>query len=262
MKTTEKVLSPDGTPIAFERSGSGDPLILVEPAGHYRGHSAFATLRPTLEERFTVYGYDRRGRGESGDSVAYAPEREVEDLAAVVESAGRPAFVYGYSSGALLALHAGARGVPMAKLAVLEPPLQEPGAEPDPLTAELAVLVAEKRFADAVEHFHRSIGVPDPFIEEMRSTEAFAKMTAIAPTLVYDCRISEATTNELLASVQLPTLVLDSEGSTDDLVGWAARVARLLPCATHRSLPGRWHTVDEDLLTATLVAYFTGEGNP
>lgn len=262
MNPTKYVRSADGTPIAFDRTGSGEPLILVEPAGHYRGLSAFDELRPRLVDRFSVYSYDRRGRGDSGDAAEYSPSREMEDLAAILSAAGRPAFVYGYSSGALLALHAAAQGLPIAKLALLEPPLQEPGSTPDPLTEQLAGLVAQGRFSDAVEHFHLSIGVPNEYVAQMRGTESFARMTAIARTLVYDCRLSEATSAALLASVRVPTLVLDSQGSTDDLTGWAASVARQLPCATHRSLPGQWHNVDSELLAATLMECFTTSNRP
>jgi hypothetical protein len=110
-----------------------------------------------------------------------------------------------------------------------------------------------------VEHFHRSIGVPDEYIAQMRETPAFTKMTAIAPTFVYDCRISDAITRAHLATVQTPTLVLDSAGSTDDLTGSAASVARMLPRAVHCSLPGQWHTVDDETLAAALMEFFIGE---
>jgi pimeloyl-ACP methyl ester carboxylesterase len=253
------VTSADGTTIAYDCTGAGAPLVLVEPCGHYRDHSAFDGLRSRLAGRYTVCRYDRRGRGDSDDGGAYAPEREVEDLAALIAAMGSPVFLYGYSSGALLALLAAARQLPIPRLAVLEPPVQEPGAGPDPLTAELAALVAQARFSDVVEHFHRSIGVPDEYIAQMRATPAFAKMTAIAPTFVYDCLVSDAITPACLASVKTPTLVLDSTGSTDDITGSAAAVARLLPRAVHRSLPGQWHRVDDDTLAAALMEFFTDE---
>lgn len=257
MTGVEMVHSADGTSIAFERTGTGAPLVLVEPCGHYRDLSAFSGLRSQLAGQYTVYSYDRRGRGASSDAAVYAPEREVEDLAALIATADSPVFVYGYSSGALLALLAAARPLPVAKLALLEPPIREPGAAPDPLTAELAALVAEGRFSDVVEHFHRSIGVPDEYIVQMRATPAFAKMTAVAHTFVYDCRISDAITSAQLATVETPTLVLDSAGSTNDLTRSAATVARLLPRGSHRSLPGQWHSVEDGTLAAALRAFFS-----
>jgi pimeloyl-ACP methyl ester carboxylesterase len=256
MMKPEYVVSIDGTRIAFDREGTGPALVLVEPSGHDRELSAFEGLRPKLTTSFRVYAYDRRGRGDSGDAREYEPEREIDDLRALIDLVAEPVYLYGYSSGALLALRAAADGVPIAKMALLEPPLQEPGSGPDPLTGELSSLVATGRFADAVEHFHRSIGVPDELLDEMRDSPTFQHMVRIAPTLIYDCRISDTTTPELLATVSVPSLILDSAGSTDELTGWAAQVASQVPGATHRSLPGSWHTVDDDVLVATLIEYF------
>jgi pimeloyl-ACP methyl ester carboxylesterase len=256
-RASQSVRSADGTRIAFERSGDGPPLILAEAALHYRDFSSFGGLAPLLAEEFTVYAYDRRGRGESTDTPPYAPEREVEDLAALIAEAGGSAHLYGYSSGALLALHAAAHGLSIGRLALLEPPLQDDGAEPpdSDLTAELAELVASGRNGDAIEHFHRSIGVPAEFVADMRSTPEWAKMEPIAHTLVYDCTISETTTPDLLRSVEAPTLVLDSMGSSDDLTGWAAAVAARLPRGSHRSLAGEWHTVPDETLAPVLVEF-------
>jgi hypothetical protein len=148
----------------------------------------------------------------------------------------------------------------MDRLAVLEPPIQDdeaesPGAD---LTTELAELVSAGRKSDAVEHFHQSIGVPAEFIASMRSTPQWAKMESVAHTLVYDCIISDTTTSTLLRSVEVPTLVLDSMGSTDNLTGWAATVAGQLPRGSHRSLDGEWHTVPDEVLAPVLVDFFHG----
>jgi pimeloyl-ACP methyl ester carboxylesterase len=257
MSSPSSVRSRDGTDISFDRSGSGPALILVEPAGHFRGLSAFDALVPLLTPDFTVYGYDRRGRGRSGDTAPYDPAREVEDLHALIREAGGKAFVYGYSSGALLALHAAARKVPLAGIVVLEPPLQpELKDGPDPLTGQLGTLIGAGRHDDAVKLFHMAIGVPHEMIDEMRGTEAWARMSGIAPTLVYDCMLSDATTPAVCRSVNVPTLVLDSEGSTDNLSGSAAAAARLIPNARHKSLPGEWHTVAPALIAAEIKRFF------
>ncbi|MFN4202666.1 MAG: alpha/beta fold hydrolase [Tabrizicola sp.] len=256
MSRASFAVSRDGTHIAFERSGSGPALVLVEPAGHYRGLSAFDDLVPLLVPHFAVCRYDRRGRGESGDTPPYAPEREVEDIAALVDAIGGQAFAYGYSSGALLALHAAARAVPLAGLVLMEPPLQDASAtEPDPLTGELADLVRAGRNEDAVAHFHAAIGVPDEMIDSIRGTDRWTLMVGIAPTLVYDCRLSDAMSPGVLAAVRVPTLVLDSAGSSDDLSGSAATAARLIPGARHRSLPGEWHVVAPDLIAREIGAH-------
>jgi pimeloyl-ACP methyl ester carboxylesterase len=253
------VRSADGTRIAFERSGDGPPLILIEAAGQYRDFSSFKGLAPLLSREFTVYAYDRRGRGESTDATSYAPEREVEDLEALIADAGGSAHLYGYSSGALLAMRAAAHGLPIGRVAVLEPPLQDDDSKrPDPLTKELAELVGAGRNRDAVEHFHRSIGLPAEFIAEMRPTPEWAKMESVAHTLMYDCVISDTTTFTQLRSVAVPTLVIDSAGSTDDLSGWAATVAGQLPHGSHRTLAGEWHSVPDDVLAPVLVEFFRG----
>jgi pimeloyl-ACP methyl ester carboxylesterase len=257
--TSHHLLSADGTRIAFERTGRGPAVILVEPAGHYRQLSSVAGLVPHLAETFTVYTYDRRGRGESGDTAPYAPAREVEDLAALIAHAGGRAHVYGYSSGALLALHATAAGLPVERLALLEPPLQDDDAVgPDRLTGELDAVVAAGRREQAVEHFMRSCEVPEEVIAGTRASDSWPKMVSIAHTLVYDCMVSDAMTPEVVRGADAETLVLDSASSTDDLTGWAATVASRLPNATHRSLPGQWHGVDDDVLAPVLIDFFGG----
>src|SRR5688500_18397646 len=179
--TSEHLRSADGTVIAFERTGDGPAVILVEPAGHFRRLSSVAGLVPYLAEAFTVFTYDRRRRGESGDAEPFAPAREVEDLAALIERAGGSAHVYGYSSGALLALHGAAAGLPVERLALLEPPLQDDDATgPDRLTGELAELIAADCRDEAVEHFLRSCEVPDEAIASSRAGEAWPKMVSIA----------------------------------------------------------------------------------
>jgi pimeloyl-ACP methyl ester carboxylesterase len=250
------VRSADGTRIAFDRTGEGPALILVEPAAHYRDFSSFTGLGPLLAREFTVYTYDRRGRGGSADTAPYAPAREVDDLDALIAEAGGAACVYGYSSGALLAMHAAARGSAIRRLAVMEPPLDDNEASESDLTKELATLVAAGRREDAVRRFHESIGVPPEFVAELTRSPVWPKMVSVAPTLVYDCAISDATTRELLQSIAVPTLVLDSAGSTDDLTGSAAAVADLLPGARHKSLPGAWHTVPDEMLAPALIDFF------
>jgi pimeloyl-ACP methyl ester carboxylesterase len=259
MRHTDRVRSHDGTSIAFERTGSGPALIAVDAAGSYRDFRPFPPPVERLAAHFTVYVYDRRGRGASTDTLPYAVEREVEDLAALIDEAGGSAFVYAFSSGGLLALHAAARGLPIAKLALFEPPIEPtetPVGERD-FTAELAKLVAEGRRREAVEFFHRGIGVPDEIIDQM-GPDTWAALEAVAHTLVYDCRISDAMSLPLLRSVTTPTLVLDSQGSSDSITGSAAIVAEALPNGTRRSLAGEWHGVPGDVLAPALTGFFRG----
>lgn len=230
----------------------------MDAALHYRQFSSFDGLIPLLAPAFTVHHYDRRGRGASTDTAPYAVEREVEDLAALVDVAGGSAFVYGFSSGALLALHAAAAGLAIPKLALLEPPIATDQDRPAQaaFTAHIAQLLAADRREGLVTHVLTSIGVPDEVIAGMRESESWRAMLAVAHTMVYDSTISESTSLSQLASVTTPTLVLDSQTSTDDLTGMAATVAQALPHATHRSLPGHWHGVSDDLLATVLTEFF------
>jgi pimeloyl-ACP methyl ester carboxylesterase len=258
-----RTTSQDGTLIAYERSGAGPPLVLVEAAGHHRGFSSFDGLVPLLEPHLTVVRYDRRGRGGSGDTAPYAVEREVDDLAAVIDDLGGPARLYGFSSGGLLALHAAAAGVPVPQLAALEPPIGDGETmTASGFTRDLTALVAAGRSSEAVEAFHEGIGVPAEVMAKLRGSPAWTAMAAIAPTLVYDAVIGDRSPPSLLARITVPVLVLDSEGSSDDLTGMAARVAKDLPRGVHRSLPGEWHGVPDADLAAALVEFFTAPAAP
>jgi pimeloyl-ACP methyl ester carboxylesterase len=259
MSVAGTVTSADGTPIAFERAGDGPPLIAVDAAGSYSGFRPFPAPVELLAPHFTVYVYDRRGRGHSGDTPPYAVQREVDDLAALIAEAGGSAFVYAFSSGGLLALHAAAGGLAIPKLALFEPPIEprQTATGESAFTAELAELVAAGRRRDAVAFFHRGIGVPDEVMEQM-TPEVWAALEAVAHTLVYDGRISDATSLELLRSVQAPTLVIDSQGSGGELTGMAATVAEALPNGAHRSLPGEWHGAPGDTLAPLLTEFFRG----
>lgn len=258
MTVQQQVRSADGTPIAVESTGSGPALILVDAAAHYRAFSSFAGLIPLLAADFTVYHYDRRGRGDSGDTPPYAVAREIEDLAALVDHAGGSAALHGFSSGALLALHSAGAGLPITRMTLLEPPFarEDEAASQAAFTAGLRERLASGYDA-ALEFFLADI-VPEEVRSGMRDDGSWAAMAAVAPTLVHDSLISEATTPEVLARVTVPTLVLDSRGSTDELAGMAADIARMLPGAEHRSLPGTWHGVDDDLLAAALREFLVG----
>ena len=258
--TSATVTSMDGTVIAYEQTGQGPALILIDAAGHYRGFTSFAGLIDLLTSTLTVYHYDRRGRGSSTDTQPYAVEREVDDLAALIEEAGGSAYVYAYSSGGLLALLAAMAGLPIPRMALLEPPIErdEDRSAQRLFTRELTDLLAAGLPARAVEFYLAGIGVPDEIVESMRGSASWSAMESVAPTLVYDSLISEVTSFDLLASVTVPTLVLDSEGSSDDLIGMAATVAGALPKGLHRSLAGEWHGVADDVLAPVLIDFFAG----
>src|SRR5262249_24062720 len=163
--------SADGTPIAFDRSGAGEPLILVSGAlGVRAGEGSLAGL---LASDFTVFTYDRRGRGDSGDAAQYSAEREIDDLAASIPAVGGAACAFGSSSGGNLTLQAAHRGLAITKLAAWEPNFLVDDSRP-PLPVDyvthLRRLVSSGRRADAVEYFMtRAVGLPAEFVAPMRS---------------------------------------------------------------------------------------------
>ncbi|WP_196469030.1 alpha/beta fold hydrolase [Planomonospora sp. ID91781] len=256
------VTSHDGTRIALEQVGAGPTLVMVDAAGGFRGFGPMGPLAERLVDRFTVVTYDRRGRGESGDTPPYAVRREIEDLAAVIEASGGSAFVHGFSSGAVLGLLAAAAGVPISMLSLLEPPIDldrssQEGDQGD-LAAEIDELVTAGRRADAVEHFHRSIGVPEEMTAGMRQAPFFPMLEGIAHTLAYDSRMTSALSHDALRFVTVPALVISSESSDDRLRGWAEGAAAALPRGRHLALKGDWHGVPDDVLAPALVGFFGG----
>src|SRR5438067_1305726 len=184
----KELISKDGTTIAFDQLGEGPAAILVSPAlGDRSGNGPLAAL---LAPHFTVFNYDRRGRGDSGDTQPYAVEREIEDIEALIKEAGGSAFAYGWSSGAALALEAAVRGLAITKLALFEPPFIVDDSRP-PLPQDyvtrLTELVSAGRRGDAVEFFMTAgVGIPAEFVAQMRNDPMWPAMEALAHTLPYD----------------------------------------------------------------------------
>jgi pimeloyl-ACP methyl ester carboxylesterase len=256
----DKVRSSDGTTIAFDRLGEGAPVILVSGASTAR--AIHAQLAELLARDFAVFNYDRRGRGDSGDTPPYAIEREIEDLHAVIAVAGEAA-VFGNSSGAVLALRAAAAGLPITKLALWEPPfMTDPDAprRQQAYLAQLTELLDAGRLGDAMALFMKTIGLPEAMIAGMRQTPMWPDMEALAHTLAYDATIMGDSTvpTGLVASVTAPTLVLDGS----DTGAWAANSARALTAALsnprHHTLNGQAHNVAWDVLAPVLKEFFTG----
>jgi pimeloyl-ACP methyl ester carboxylesterase len=257
----DTVPSRDGTTIAFDRLGEGPPVILVSGASTAR--AIHAQLAELLAADFAVFNYDRRGRGDSGDTAPYAIEREIEDLHAVLAAAGGAAAVFGNSSGAILALHAAAAGLPLTKLALWEPPfMTDPDAprRQQAYVAQLTELLDAGRRGDAMALFMRTIGLPEGMIAGMRHAPMWPDMEALAHTLAYDATVMGDSTvpTGLVASVKAPTLVL--EGS--ETGAWAASSARALTAALpnpqHHTLKGQAHNVAWDVLAPVLREFFTG----
>jgi alpha-beta hydrolase superfamily lysophospholipase len=216
-----------------------------------------------LSKHFSVYTYDRRGRGESGDNASYSVAREVEDLAALIKTAGGSAYVFGASSGAALAVEAAASGLPIAKLALYEPPYvaaaSQPGAEPDHL-AHLRQLVAGGRRGDAVRYFMKDmVQVPGLMLIVMQLMfPVWAKLKAVAHTLPYDAAIlgNWSVPVQRAADVMVPALVMHG-GKTDQRLSRAAtQLAAAIPGAQQRVLDGQTHNAAASALAPVLQQFF------
>lgn len=262
----QTVTSRDGTTIGYDRTGTGPAVILVTGA---LGSRAFDPLNAPLAEllapQFTVYQYDRRGRGDSGDTLPYAVDREVDDIEALVEQAGGSAYLYGISSGAVLALHAARRLPGVAKLAMFEPPFIVDGSRPprpDDYQARIEQACAAGDPGEAVAVFMRFIGLPDEAIAPMRSEPYWPAMAAIAHTLGYDAAVmGDGQTGRPLPaeawSTGTPTLVVDGANSEPFLHSAADAIAGLLPDARRHTLTGQDHAVAPDAIAPVLRDFFT-----
>ena len=259
----EKLQSSDGTAITFDRSGDGPPVILVPGLFQHRAiDPGTAELAALLAPRFTVFHYDRRGRGDSGDTAPYAVEREVEDLGALIDEAGGAAALYGMSSGGALALEAAARGLAVTRLAVYEPPFTDDAGNVDPseeLAAGIAELVEAGRPGDAVALFMTASGVPAGAVEQMRQASFWAGLESVAHTMPYDMALmgNAALLSERAPTITVPTLVLDGGASEP----WGRRsadaVAAAVPGAERATVEGQTHEVAPEPL-APLLAEFLG----
>jgi alpha-beta hydrolase superfamily lysophospholipase len=261
----DTVASSDGTTIAFDRLGVGPPVILVSGASTAR--VVHAPLAALLATDFTVLNYDRRGRGDSGDTPPYAVQREVEDLEAVLTEAGGAAAVFGNSSGAVLALHAAAAGLPLIGLALWEPPFMvdsDAARRQQAYATQLTELLDAGRRGDAMVLFMQNIGLPEPMIAGMRNAPMWPGMEALAPTLAYDAAVmgDSLVPTGLVASVTAPTLVLDGSDTGAWAAGAAQALTAALPNARRRTLSGQSHNVAWDVLAPELREFFTGLQDP
>ncbi|HEV2724527.1 MAG TPA: alpha/beta hydrolase [Thermoleophilaceae bacterium] len=260
--------SRDGSRIAYDRLGSGPAVILVGGALGYRKFKKMEELAKSLAEHCTVINYDRRGRGDSTEVKPFALEREIEDIAALIEAAGGSASLWGWSSGGALALRAAGRGVGVERLSVYEVPFMvTPEAKrPTPDYGErLEELVAAGDRSGAVKHFMRNaVGVPAPFVALMRLMPMWKGLEATAHTLPYDWAALGRHTMygapldaEEWAPVAAPTLVVHGAKSPAVLKQGSRALAEVLPNAELRELEGVSHNVKMDVLAPVLAEFFT-----
>jgi pimeloyl-ACP methyl ester carboxylesterase len=264
-----RVTSKDGTSIAYDRQGSGPAVILV--GGAFVDRSENAPLAAELAARFTVYNHDRRGRGDSGDTLPYALQREFEDLDALVTEAGGRAHLYGVSSGGALALEATAAGLAVDRLAVYEVPYDMADDGPRrqrEYVEELDGLLAAGRRGDAAELFMRVAGASEEMIAGARSSPVWPGLEAIAHTLAYDaaCMGNGQPPTARLAAITRPTLVATGGASPDSFVGGggdffgraADAIAASIPNAQRQVIEGQTHMVDPKVLAPALERFFAG----
>lgn len=260
-----KATSKDGTTIAFDQSGTGPAVVLV--GGALSDRSAGGPLAALLASHFSVFSYDRRGRGDSSDTAPYAVEREVEDIESLIEEAGGSASVYGMSSGAVLALEA-ARKLSITRLALYEPPFivdDSRSPVPEDYVKQLTELVSSGRRGDAVEYFMiKAVDVPAEYVAQMRSAPSWQGMEALAHTLAYDGAIMGNTLSgnplpaERWASITLPTLVMDGGDSPVWARNGVQAIVDILPNARRRTLTGQTHAVAPEVLAPVLAEFFGG----
>ncbi len=264
---TETVRSSDGTTIAFERAGSGPALILVDGAFCSRTMGPSVALADQLARHFTVFIYDRRGRGESGDTAPYAVAREIEDLGALITAAGGSALVCGISSGAGLALEAANHGLAIAKLALYEAPFIVDATRaplPADYEAKIAEAIAADRRGDVIKLFMtKGVGLSSILVLLMRMMPSWSTMKKVAHTVAYDAAIvSEHERGQPLpadrwTSVTMPTLVIDGSKSPAWMRNAMSALAGVLPAAKHRTLAGQTHMINAKVLAPVLVEFFT-----
>lgn len=260
---TEFVTSKDGTRIAYEKVGSGPALVLVDGAMCYRDFGPCRSAASALSDRYTVYFYDRRGRGESGDTAQYAPEREYEDLKAVIDAAGGDAYVLGYSSGGAIVLQAAASGVRMRKLASYEAPYigvaEKKGVKADFL-AELQSRLAKDDRGGAVGYFMVDMVGGPAFLPLMMRLmpKVFTSLRAVAHTLIYDTTIMNGfdVPTRTLSNISTQALIMGGSKAKPNMVAAVDGVANAVPGSVKRILPGQTHQVKDDAIKPALVEFF------
>ncbi len=253
----EKVQSADGTTIAYDRRGEGPALLMVP--GAFCDRKSFRSLAACLEPDFSVYLYDRRGRGDSSDAGAYAVEREVEDLEAVVSATGGSAYVFGHSSGAALALEAAAAGVDIRRLAAYEPPYAGEGGPTPELADDLRRLAASGHRDEAAALFLRTTGAPPEVIDMIKAGPNWPGMLAIAHTLTYDVTLCNGGVAPVDRLAKIPARTLALAGGAGS--GWAVEaahtIAATVPDASFQILAGQGHGAADEVLAPILRGFFT-----
>jgi pimeloyl-ACP methyl ester carboxylesterase len=260
---TRRTKSADGTAIAFEAIGEGAPVVLV--GGALSDRTALVSGKPLaamLAHRFRVFSYDRRGRGDSGDTAAWTIAREIEDLAAMIAAAGGSAAVFGHSSGGLLALDAAAQGLAIPRLAVDETPILLDVRRAMSLVRLANQLdeIAATRPGEALElYFTRGMQMPEAAVARLRRSAMWPDFEDLAHTLSYDLRITARGAARIAEApaVRAPTLAIDGSDSPAWMREADEALARAVPQGRHCTLDSQAHTVDPKALALALEEFLS-----
>lgn len=263
-----KIISKDGTTIACDKTGNGPALILIDGAFCYRDHGVSPKLVPLLSKDFTVYAYDRRGRGESGDTKPYMVDKEIEDLDAIIDATGEIPYICGLSSGAALLVKAIVKGSNAKKITLFEPPYvvinENDKKPPSDAKAVLESLVAQGQRGKAVSYFMTKVmGVPTIFILLFKifGKKQFKKNEGVANTLSYDAEIMDnfSLPKDLLTKIALPTAVIGGDKSPGKLLSAAKHTAQNISNSEMILLKGQTHNVSMHVLAPELIRFFLGK---
>jgi pimeloyl-ACP methyl ester carboxylesterase len=262
------VISKDGTRIAFDKSGKGAPIIIVNGAMGFREFYGDKPLVAALSNNFTIYTYDRRGRGESTDTKPYIPEKEIDDVEALIDDAGGASFVYGVSSGAALALLTAARlgSTKVLKLALYEPPYNSDSeknkADFASQKKKINELLRTGQRGDAAAFFVSSLGTPPEALEGLRKSHDWPFMQSVEHTLAYDYDVlgDGAIPVEIAKTVKIPVLVMNGDKSFDFMHDTAENLSKIIPNAQWKILKDQTHQVSPEVVAPVLKTFF-GKGN-
>ncbi|HEY5823202.1 MAG TPA: alpha/beta hydrolase [Cyclobacteriaceae bacterium] len=258
---TASVISKDGTTIAYEKTGNGPTIILVNGALSHRKLNGEKDLAVRLSKNFSVIFYDRRGRGESTDTKPYAVEREIEDIEALVDETGGSAYLYGASSGAALSLLAAEKlgHEKVKKLAIYEPPYESDDRQGFAEEKnKVNVLVRNGKPADAIVFFMKSLGMPPDKIDGMKKSPEWNSTVRIGHTLVYDFEIlGDGTVPvDVAKNINIPTLIMDGEKSFDFMHATADTVGKIIPGAVRKTIKDQTHELAPEAVAPVLLNFF------
>ncbi|WP_414853894.1 alpha/beta fold hydrolase [Brevibacillus sp. IT-7CA2] len=262
MKKMKTIQSKDGTTLAYDVYGSGPALLFITGATCFRSFEPVLHDAHVFAEQFTVYHYDRRGRGDSGNTLPYAFEREIEDIEAMIDAAGGTAYLYGHSSGAILALEAAMKlGDKVSKLVLYDASYSSNEVDQrefNELGQSVNNLLDTGDHSEAISLFLEGIGIPKEVIFYMQQSPQWETMVALAPTLAYDISLaSDLPPLEKAHHLRVPTLIIVGEKSPASLHDVASQLSQAIPHAQCSQLADQDHMPNPTVLLPLLTGFLT-----